>query len=243
MDNGIQMDQPGRDRSTGDSPGQRPAVRGRPWSARGWAARAIGAIAIALLLLSAGGVALAYYGTDDNLVVGYAPVQPVEFSHKLHAGDLMLDCRFCHTTSERGPMAGFPSTRLCMNCHAQILPESVKLLPVRATFAENRPIAWVRVTKLPEFTYFDHSVHSVAGIGCSSCHGRVDLMLRTEQAVSLSMGFCLGCHRDPAPFIRDVADITNMAWLPKSPPSAVAMSLSASTPKPTPPLHCSGCHR
>jgi hypothetical protein len=173
------------------------------------------------------GAALAYYGTDSHLAVGYSPIQPVEFSHKLHAGDLGLDCRFCHYTVEQSAFAAVPDTQICMNCHSKVRTDSVKLLPVRATYAENRPIPWVRVHKLPDFVYFDHSAHLAAGVGCSWCHGRVDQMVRVEQVSSLSMGWCLDCHRDPEPCLRDVS---------ASPNRSSNRRLDA-------PTHCSGCHR
>jgi hypothetical protein len=206
--------------------------------------RAIVVLALALGLVSLAGIALGFYATDANLVTGYAPIQPVEFSHLLHARDLGLDCRFCHVSAERGPMAGVPSTKVCMNCHAKVLPESVKLLPVRSTFSDQKPIAWIRVCKLPEFTYFDHSIHLATGVGCSTCHGRVDLMARTEQTMSLSMGFCLDCHRSPAAYLRNPRDLTNMEWQPsvsKTKGPELVASLGGRTL--TPPLHCSGCHR
>jgi len=193
----------------------------------------------------AGGLALAYYATDANLLVGYRPVQPIDFSHKLHAGELGLDCRYCHSTVERSPFAAVPTSRVCMNCHGQVRTDSVKLLPLRATYAEKRPVEWVRVHNLPDFVYFDHSLHLVAGVGCSTCHGRVDQMERVEQVESLSMGWCLGCHRNPAPYLRKPSEITNMAFVPKA-------SLAKAVPEQTrtasgrivnPPLHCSGCHR
>jgi hypothetical protein len=202
------------------------------------------ALATTLIGITAVGFAFAFYGTDANLLVGYSPVQPIDFSHKLHAADLGLDCRFCHTSAERGPLAGIPSSMSCMNCHEKILPDSIKLLPLRATYAETRPIAWVRVTKLAEYTYFDHSAHLSVGVGCETCHGRVDLMLRTEQRLSLSMGFCLDCHRNPSPQLRRPADVTRMGYResptqPPTPPPALSP-----TGRPlTPPLHCGGCHR
>jgi hypothetical protein len=189
-------------------------------------------------------MAVAYYGTDDNLNVGYSPDQPVEFSHKLHAGDLGLDCRFCHSTVERSPYAAVPTTQLCMNCHSKVRTDSVKLLPVRATFARKQPIAWVRVHNLPDFVYFDHSAHLAAGVGCSTCHGRVDQMVRVEQVASLSMGWCIDCHRNPAAQLRDRADITKMDFA-AAPAALVKHSerLAVAGRRIDPPLHCSGCHR
>jgi len=188
-------------------------------------------------ILAAGG-AFAYYGTDANLSVGYSPEQPVEFSHKLHAGDLGLDCRYCHSTVERSAFAAIPTTQVCMNCHSKVRTDSVKLLPLRATFAEKRSIAWVRVHNLPDFVYFDHGAHLAAGVGCSTCHGRVDQMARVEQVQDLSMGWCLNCHRNPSPSLRPASEITNMNFV------ALTSKHSPSTGRTVePPVHCSGCHR
>lgn len=197
-----------------------------------------------LVFTSLGGVALAYYGTDENLSVGYSPVQPVEFSHKLHAGDLGLDCRFCHFTAERSTFAALPLTQVCMKCHSKVRTDSVKLLQVRATYAENKPIQWVRVHNLPDYVYFDHSAHLAAGVGCSTCHGRVNRMQRVEQAESLSMGWCVDCHRNPGPFLRSPSDITNMNWKPLAAFIAVTPASQPVAGRTIePPTHCSGCHR
>lgn len=186
----------------------------------------------------AAGAAFAYYGTDANLSVGYSPQQPVEFSHKLHAGDLGLDCRYCHSTVERSAFAAIPTTQVCMNCHSKVRTDSVKLLPVRATFTEKRSIAWVRVHNLPDFVYFDHGAHLAAGVGCSTCHGRVDQMARVEQVQDLSMGWCLNCHRNPSPFLQPVSEITNMHFV-----AAGTNQSTLSGRIVEPPVHCSGCHR
>lgn len=233
---------PQRSRSEGsDSAPERLYVRGM----RGARLRLMLGLAAIFGSLCIAGLALAYYGNDANLSVGYSPEQPVEFSHKLHAGDLGLDCRFCHFTVERSAFAAIPTTQVCMNCHNKIRTDSIKLLPVRATYAERRPIAWVRVHNLPDFAYFDHATHLAAGVGCSTCHGRVDQMLRVEQVESLSMGWCLGCHRNPAPYLRKPADITAMSfipnWRPTDSPAARPMSTSGQLIEPA--LHCSGCHR
>ena len=154
-----------------------------------------------------------YYFSPWYTDVGYQPVQPVAFSHKLHADDLGLDCRYCHSSVERSPVANVPPTQTCMNCHKIILPESEKLLPVRESWAKNEPIKWVRVHKLPDFVYFDHSVHLDAGIGCASCHGKVNQMERVTQKKPLSMSWCLDCHRNPDDYLRPRNQLTNMNWV------------------------------
>jgi hypothetical protein len=191
-----------------------------------------------LLTLAVAG--LWYYGTNKYLEVGYAPVQPVPFSHKLHAGDLGMDCRYCHYTVERSSFAAVPPTQVCMNCHSKVRADSPRLLPVRESWAEGKPVPWIRVHKLPEYVYFDHSAHLAAGVGCSSCHGRIDQMPRVTQDQPLTMSWCLECHRDPGPNLRAPADVTNMAWTPKPQGSA---PVAANGRTVNPPTNCSGCHR
>lgn len=178
------------------------------------------------------------YYTD----VGYSPKQPVPFSHKLHAGDLGLDCRYCHNTVERGAYAAIPPTATCMNCHAQILPLSPKLAPVRESFASGEPVEWVRVHMLPDYAFFNHSVHLSAGVGCAECHGRVDQMKEVEQVQPLSMGWCLECHKNPEPRLRPKDQITNMAWS-REEAGPIPSFEEVHGRKPSPPFHCSGCHR
>jgi hypothetical protein len=182
-----------------------------------------------------------YYGTNKHLEVGYQPVQPVDYSHKLHAGDLGLDCRYCHYTVERASFAAVPPTQVCMNCHSKVRADSPKLLPVRESFAFDKPIAWVRVHKLPEYVYFNHGAHLAAGVGCSTCHGRVDQMVRVIQREPLSMGWCLDCHREPARYLRKAEDLTRMAWQP--PEASPGKAVAPTGREVKPPVHCSGCHR
>jgi cytochrome c7-like protein len=140
--------------------------------------------------------------------------QPVQFSHKHHVSDDGIDCRYCHTSVETSSFAGIPSTKTCMNCHSQIFANSPYLEPVRESWRTGRPILWTRVHDLPDFAYFDHSIHVNKGVGCSTCHGRVDLMPLTWQVVSLQMEWCLDCHRHPERFVRPRDQIYNMAWEP-----------------------------
>jgi len=140
--------------------------------------------------------------------------QPVQFSHKHHVGDDGIDCRYCHTTVEKQAFAGIPPTKTCMNCHSQIWANSPYLEPVRESWRTNKPIKWTRVHDLPDFVYFDHSIHVNKGVGCSTCHGRVDLMPLTYQVASLNMEWCLECHRNPQQFIRPRKEVFNMEWPP-----------------------------
>ena len=138
--------------------------------------------------------------------------QPIQFSHKHHSGDDGIDCRYCHTTVETTASAGLPPTQTCMNCHSQLFNDVPYLEPVRASFRENKPIEWQRVHDLPEFVYFNHSIHVAKGIGCSSCHGQIDNMPTVYQENTLQMEWCIACHRDPAQHIRPKSEITNMKW-------------------------------
>jgi hypothetical protein len=138
--------------------------------------------------------------------------QPVQFSHKHHSGDDGIDCRYCHTSVETSYSAGIPPTQTCMNCHSQIWADSPYLEPVRASYRDNKPIEWERVHDLPEFAYFNHSIHVAKGVGCSTCHGDVANMPAVYQQNTLQMEWCLACHREPEKFIRPLSEITNTKW-------------------------------
>ncbi len=147
--------------------------------------------------------------------------QPVPFSHEHHAGGLGIDCRYCHTTVETSSFANIPATKICMNCHSQMWAASPTLDPVRQSYLTGRSIAWTRVHDLPGFVYFNHSIHVHKGIGCSTCHGRVDRMPLTWQAESLRMQWCLDCHRNPERYVRPVDKIFDMDYQP--PPDQLAL--------------------
>ncbi len=183
-----------------------------------------------------------YLGSPLNTDVGYRPRQPVDYSHKLHAGDLGIDCRYCHISVETSPVAGIPATQICMNCHTLVGVESDKLLPVRESLSKNQPIEWVRVHNLPDFAYFDHSLHLNAGVGCKSCHGRIDQMIVVTQAEPLSMGWCLDCHRDPDKHLRPLNEITNMEWTPPLNQAEIALKIKLERNL-SPSEDCTGCHR
>src|SRR5438067_2695070 len=136
--------------------------------------------------------------------------QPVQFDHRHHVGDEGIDCRYCHFTVEKGPFAGIPPTSVCLNCHSQVWNKSPKLAPVRESFFADRPIVWNKVNKLPHFVYFNHSIHVAKGVGCVTCHGRVDQMAEIRQGPSMQMGWCLDCHRNPSPNLRPREYITAM---------------------------------
>jgi hypothetical protein len=146
--------------------------------------------------------------------VGVPVAQPVMFSHKHHVADDGIDCRYCHTSVEDGAFAGIPSTDVCMNCHREIWNESGMLEPVRESYRTGQPIVWNRVHDLPDFVYFDHSIHLAKGVGCESCHGRVDRMPLTWKVNTLQMEWCLACHREPERYLRPRSEITAMGWKP-----------------------------
>ncbi len=175
--------------------------------------------------LALGGVvtfALYWWASPYNTDVGYKPAQPVAYSHELHAGTLKLDCRYCHAYVERSPHAGVPPTQVCMNCHKQVKKDSEQLKQVLASWQDGKgtsSIPWVRIHKVPDYAFFDHSAHvglgvgeNRAAIGCETCHGRIDTMAVVRQEQPLSMGWCLECHSNPAPNLRPVEAMTAMGW-------------------------------
>ena len=151
--------------------------------------------------------------------------QPVQFSHKHHVLDDGIECRYCHNSVDKSAYAGVPATEVCMSCHSQIWSNSPLLEPVRESFRSGRPIKWARVHDLPDFVYFNHSVHVKKGIGCVSCHGRVDQMPITYKENDLTMRWCLNCHRNPEAFIRPREHVYDLAWTPKNATEASGKAL------------------
>ncbi|WP_240761375.1 cytochrome c3 family protein [Nitrosococcus wardiae] len=147
--------------------------------------------------------------------IGKPVEQPVPFSHEHHVQDDGIDCRYCHTSVEKSSFAGMPSTEICMTCHSQIFTEAPVLAPVRASFQERKPLRWKRIHDLPDFVYFNHSIHIHKGIGCVSCHGPVNKMPLTWRAKPLTMEWCLGCHREPERFVRPRKYVFDMDWKPR----------------------------
>ncbi len=171
-------------------------------------------ISVVLLLMGAGWGLHAVYWSPFTTRVNVPLQQPVPFSHEHHAGGLGIDCRYCHSSVEKSPFAGIPPTETCMTCHSQLYTDAPMLAPVRESLVSGKPIPWQRVHDLPDFVFFNHSIHLDKGIGCSTCHGRVDRMPLTWQANTLYMKWCLDCHKEPEKFIRDRKEIFNMAWEP-----------------------------
>ena len=200
-----------------------------------------GAGGVLVALFVAGGVATSDYVST----VGVAPAQPVPFSHKHHAGELGIDCRYCHQQVEYLASAGIPPTWTCMTCHSQIWTGAQMLAPVRDSLAENKPLHWTRVNRLPDYVYFNHSIHIAKGIGCSSCHGAVTTMQLTYRAHAFEMAFCLNCHRNPQQFVRTKAEVWNMEWQPADDQARQGAALVAQyhIRGPGELTDCSICHR
>jgi hypothetical protein len=195
---------------------------------------------VLLTVLSASGAW--YYFSPRYTDVGYSPLQPVPYSHKVHSGDHRVDCRYCHASVEVSPVANVPPTQICMNCHKTIQRDSALLAPVRESFETGKRIRWIRVHNLPDYTVFDHSIHFKAGVGCSSCHGPVHEMEVIRQVEPLSMRWCLDCHRNPDPHLRPLEQVTNMKW--KAPANQLAIGARLRREREiAPSIECSSCHQ
>lgn len=200
---------------------------------------------VSLVGSSIGGVLLVafiwYYLSPEFTDVGYAPEQPVPYSHEFHVSQIGLDCQYCHSYVEESPHSNVPSTQTCMNCHAQVKTESLKLLPVRESWATGDPIPWMKVHHLPDYAAFNHSVHVNVGVGCETCHGRVDQMPVVTQMEPLSMGWCLGCHRTPEEYLRPPSEVTTMGFEPAQ--NQIDLNRERIEAEGIyPPTECSGCH-
>lgn len=170
--------------------------------------------AVIALVIGLGCTTEAVFWSPYTTYVGVPLDQPVPFSHKHHVGDDGIDCRYCHTSVEKSAFAGIPSTQICMTCHSQLWNEAPLLAPVRQSLATNIPIQWNRVHDLPDFAYFNHSIHISKGVGCSTCHGELDKMPLTWRTQTLYMKWCLECHRAPENYVRPHSEIYNLHWKP-----------------------------
>ena len=182
-----------------------------------------------------------YWFSPKNFNIGFAPEQPIEYSHELHAGQLGIDCRYCHVNVDKGPAATLPSTEICMNCHSVVKTNSKEILKIRESFSEGKKIEWEQIHRLPGYSYFDHSQHVNSGVSCVSCHGRVDLMERVYQVEPLSMGWCLECHRNPAKNIRPKKYVTDLSWKTENPEQLGKELIKKYHINPR--EDCSACHR
>jgi hypothetical protein len=195
-------------------------------------------ILVALLGYAVDVVNKTSYVTEVNV----ARPQPVPFSHKHHVGELGLDCRYCHASVEVSSSAGMPSTQTCMTCHSQIWTNAAILEPVRASYRDSTPISWTRVNAVPDFVYFNHSIHVAKGVGCTTCHGPVAEMNITWRAQTLYMRWCLECHNAPENYLRPRAEIFNASYEP--PKDQVALGLRLMKEYKVQRLtDCTTCHR
>jgi hypothetical protein len=206
------------------------------------------ALIIVVAIIGVGAFVGDYANSTYATRVGWPVEQPVPFSHQHHVGGLGIDCRYCHTTVEDGPHAGLPATHICMTCHSQIWTGAPMLAPVRESLAEDKPMVWNRVAALPDYVYFDHSIHIARGVPCVECHGRVDKMPLMARAEPFRMGWCLACHRDPAPHLRPPAEVTRMDWTdwdshPEEHKTYGALMVKAYGIEPDKLTNCNICHR
>ncbi len=194
----------------------------------------------AIVILTATVAGVWYYFSPEYLEVGYAPEQPVPYSHKLHAGQLGMDCKYCHTSVDKSKQANIPPTETCMNCHAQINTQSDKLAKIRESWETGEPVEWVRVHNLPDYAYFNHAIHVNMGVGCETCHGRIDRMEVVAQKEPLSMSWCLDCHRNPEKYVRPVEEVTTMGYEAEN-QLEMGRKLVAKH-NIHPPTYCQSCH-
>lgn len=200
---------------------------------------------IAIILVKTAVVlGVTYYFTPKYTRVGYAPTQPVPFSHALHAGQLEIDCRYCHTFVDRSGHANVPGSNVCMSCHSMVQKDSPLLQVVRDSYESGDPVPWVRIHKAPDYVYFNHAVHVNRGISCIECHGEIQKMEVVYHAKPLSMAFCLECHRNPEQYIRPPEEVYNLNWeRPTDPESLAELHSFVHDWSVNPPQSCSGCHR
>jgi hypothetical protein len=211
--------------------------------------------------LAAGGAAYAgvvFLGATDpkTLNPGYQPVQPVPFSHKIHAGQLKMDCRYCHTSVEKAAHASVPPTSTCINCHsplekatgtpalAAVHPDSPKLKALHESWESGNSVPWTRIHRLPDFVYFNHAAHISRGVSCVTCHDRIDKMEVVYQAKELSMTWCVDCHRNPEPHLRPTEFVTKLDWKPEDGTDPAVLGAQLKKEKNINPLaNCAVCHR
>ncbi|MEL6772345.1 MAG: cytochrome c3 family protein [Bacteroidota bacterium] len=190
-----------------------------------------------------------YYFSPEFYEVGYMPDQPVPYSHRLHAGEFGMDCTYCHNHVMASEHSNVPATQTCMNCHTLIKAQSLDLLPVRESWATGEPVEWVRVHHLADYAHFSHAVHTNVGVGCETCHGRIDQMEVVYQAEPLSMGWCLECHRAPEEYLRPVEEVTTMGYseMVRADEDTYQAYIAANLARIEaegikPPQNCSACH-
>lgn len=205
---------------------------------------AIKLLFLAALMLSAAAVAVARWRMSPENALDQPVEQPIPFSHKHHVGDDGIDCRYCHTSVEKSSFAGLPSTQICLTCHAQLYRDAPMLAPLRESARMNTPIRWNRVYDLPDFVYFDHSIHVNKGVACVECHGRIDQMPLTRRVASLDMQWCLECHRSAQQHIGPKSEVFSMSGKRRlSPQERAGLARSYHLQDTRRLTDCSTCHR
>lgn len=201
-------------------------------------------IIAAIIVVTALTIAMTAFLTPKYSNVGYQPIQPVPFDHYLHVGQLGMDCRYCHTYVDRSPHSNVPSASTCMNCHNQVKTDSPLLAPIRESYDSGMPVNWVRIHDTPDYVYFNHTVHINRGVSCVECHGKINEMPVVFQSKSLTMQFCLDCHRKPELKVRPLDKVFDLNWKAESPKAQLEMGKKfVHDWKINPPVSCSGCHR
>jgi hypothetical protein len=211
-----------------------------PKSANAWSKASI--FMVLGIVLSLGWTIMMLQRSDFVTAADTFVDQPVQFSHQHHVGGIGIDCRYCHNSVEVAATASIPPTKTCINCHSQIWSTSPYLEPVRASFREDKPLRWTRVHDLPDFVYFNHSIHVKKGMGCETCHGRVDNMPLMRQQSSLQMEWCLDCHRNPEQYVRPRSEVFTMGYVPAVAQAELGPQLVAEY-KIQSLTNCSVCHR
>lgn len=201
-------------------------------------------LALGVLVLVAVALGVARWSMAPQIEMQDPVAQPIPFSHKHHVSDDGIDCRYCHASVETSAFAGMPATSVCLTCHSVLFRDAPMLAPLHASLRDNRPLAWTRVHDLPDFVYFDHSIHVAKGVACQECHGRVDQMPLTRRVAPLDMQWCLACHRDPARHLHAPTDIFAMRERPALAPDEMALLQKMYHLQDTRRLtDCSTCHR
>ena len=201
-------------------------------------------IAVPLIVLGGWGALFALARSDFWTGVDSPVEQPVPFSHQHHVGGLGIDCRYCHTSVESSSFAGIPATEICMTCHSQVWKDAPVLQPVRESWQTGRPLKWIRVHDLPDYVYFDHSIHVNKGVGCTTCHGQVDRMPLMMQEKSLQMEWCLDCHRNPEQYVRPREAVFRVDYVPPASRDQMALGKRLVAEYRIQKLtSCSTCHR
>jgi hypothetical protein len=201
----------------------------------------LGIVLTAVAIAGALGAAYLYSRSDGFWNVGQTVAQPIPFRHDVHAGGLGIDCRYCHSSVARAASAGMPSAQTCMTCHSQVWQGASVLEPIRTSLALDQPIAWNSIHRLP-YAYFHHGIHVSKGVSCQTCHGEVRTMAQTTKVETMSMGWCLDCHRNPAPYLRPLESVQATRQMPSNPAEAIKLVElhNIATERLT---NCSTCHR